>query len=295
MRAVRELLAGKADASFCVFGVNASAFRHPYHYHPEIELTAVLESRGQRLVGDHLDDFAPGDVVLIGSGVPHQYFRSTGRRARAVVLQFGPALAERVCMDVPEMAGVWRLLGRAGRGLHLAGPARVKIAAGLGKLQDLSGGNRFAAFIALLVAMAEASGWRELASRSWVSDEKSGPSSGWRIAKAGAWIERHFLEPLTQAGAARQVHMSPQAFSRFFRRHTGRTFQRFVNELRIGHACRLLMETDLTVSEVALESGYSNLSNFNRRFRELRGLAPRKFRRSTALAEREGNASAGRR
>jgi AraC-like DNA-binding protein len=106
-----------------------------------------------------------------------------------------------------------------------------------------------------------------------------------RIERVCEWLTLHFREPISLAAAARVASLTPAAFSRLFHRATNRPFTRFLNELRIGHACRLLLETDQPIAQIAFESGYENLSNFNRRFRELKHTAPRDFRQAATAAK----------
>lgn len=283
MRALLERINGRQNESFSVFHYFAPRFNCPYHYHPEIELTWILSGHGQRLVGDHLGSFEPGDLVLMGSELPHSYFNPPGFRegpkgARSVVLQFKPDCAGSVLQEAPECQKVRALLLRARQGLLFKGVVRPKVQSLMEALTEAKGSRRILLLIEILELLATDRKAAVLASPGFRPEFNE--AQGTRIEKSCTWLTQRFREPVTLAQAARAAHMTPPAFSRFFRRATNRTFVHFVNELRIGHACRGLLETDRGVAEIAYDCGYENLSNFNRRFRELRGMTPLKYRSS---------------
>jgi AraC-like DNA-binding protein len=151
----------------------------------------------------------------------------------------------------------------------------------MGILEEAKGSRRILLLIEILEILASDRKAVVLASPGFRPEFNE--AQGTRIEKSCTWITQRFRGPITLVQAARAAHMSPPAFSRFFHRATNRTFVHFVNELRIGHACRRLLETDLGVAEIAYDCGYENLSNFNRRFRELRNMTPVHYRK-TAVA-----------
>lgn len=241
-----------------------------------------MGSSGNRYVGDHVGRFTPGDLVLMGPDLPHAYINDAkfSGRAGAVVLQFMPTCLGQDFFQLNESRAVRRLLERSRVGLSFHGRTRDKVRPLMMQLAGLDGLARLTGFLHILEILSHSKEFRPLASRSY------SPSlalyQGERINRVCALVTRKFKEGVTQGEAARMARMSPPSFSRFFRRATNRTFRSFLNEVRIGHASRLLLETDRTVAEVCYESGFGNLSNFNRQFLKLRKISPRAYRRKGA-------------
>jgi AraC-like DNA-binding protein len=164
---------------------------------------------------------------------------------------------------------------RSARGLHFTGPARAHVAERLPAMIKQRGIQRVLELIALLDRLARSRGAQPLASPAY--GRESHPADP-RIDRVCRFIHDHATEPITQARAAKLLHMSGPAFSRFFRRSVGMTYSRYVHELRVGHACRMLLETGRPVTDVCFAGGFNNLSNFNRVFRSIKGVSPREYR-----------------
>ncbi|MEO8204646.1 MAG: AraC family transcriptional regulator [Chthoniobacterales bacterium] len=285
MKAILERLKPQEEKSFYYLRRAQRKFACPYHYHPQVELTWIIAGQGQRLIGDHLDKFTGGDLVLMGSQLPHAYFDAPGlemgpRSAQFVVIQFLSDIAGDL-LNTPECRSIARLLQRAGRGLIFSSRTRAAVCAQMDRLMDAKGATRIVLLLEILETLAADRTAKLLASVGFQSvlNEKQAH----RIEAACAYLSTRFREPITLDEAARHVHMSAGAFSRFFHRATNRTVMQFINELRIGHVCRLLVETDQSIAQTAFAAGFENLSNFNRQFLQFRGLSPREYRRKTAL------------
>ena len=278
MKAILEKVSHDQNRSFALFDFHLRRFNCPFHYHPEIELTLIVSSSGHRYVGDHIGRFNSGDLVLMGPNLPHSYINDAqpGRRAHSVVLQFLPDCFGPGFLQLGEMKSIRHLLERSRVGLSFHGRTRDQIAPLLPSLRTMEGPARLAAFLNVLEILARSKEFRTLASPAY------SPSlalyQGERINRVCELISRRFREGITQSEAARAAKMSAPSFSRFFRRATNRTFRAFLNEVRVGHAAQLLLETDQTVAEICYESGFGNLSNFNRQFLKLRHASPRNFR-----------------
>ncbi len=278
MKAILEKVSHDKNRSFALFEFEMRRFNCPFHYHPEIELTLIVSSSGHRYVGDHIGHFSSGDLVLMGPNLPHSYINDArpGQTAHSVVLQFLPDCLGPGFLQLGEMKGIQHLLERSRVGLSFHGRTRDKVAPLLSPLRELEGPARLAAFLQVLEILSRSKECRTLASPAY------SPSlalyQGERINRVCELISRRFREGITQSEAARAAKMSPPSFSRFFRRATNRTFRAFLNEVRVGHAAQLLLESDRTVAEICYESGFGNLSNFNRQFLKLRSASPRDFR-----------------
>lgn len=281
---------GREDGSFFCRRFDSPSFTAPWHFHPEYELTLIVESRGQRFVGDSIAPFAAGDLVLLGPKLPHCWLNlplsgqgsptTPAQRARSIVVQFADDLLGG-WLDYPEMERISRLLReRAPRGVHFAGTGALRAADRLRALPDLCGLDRLIALLALLdqLACVPSRAVTLLASEGFsptLNLEQAG-----RLERVCRFVHQGFQHPLRQTEAAALACLSPEAFSRFFRQKTGRTFVDYLNDVRIGEACRLLIEKDaLGVTEICYACGFGNVSNFNRHFRLRHGTGPREYRR----------------
>jgi AraC-like DNA-binding protein len=271
-----EVIPRGSDSSFAVRSFQQRGWSMRLHNHAEHELTLIVAGEGRRFVGDSVEPFGPGELVLLGSGLPHCWHAERRRKAwcRSLVVQFRDDCLGPGFFDLPELRAVRRLLTRAQRGLvFAAGPASAATAA----MADIPVARRPGALIDILLTLAQAR-TRPLATRQYVMPTRQGEVD--RIDRVIRWLEGRYLEPLSLRQAAATIGLEPTSFCRFFRRHTGRSFLAYLHELRIGHACRLLMQTTDPITEVAMSSGFSNLAHFNRLMRRLRGMTPRQYRQA---------------
>lgn len=253
----------------------------PYHRHPEVELVAIDAGRGRIVAGDYLGTFRSDDVFFLGEDLPH-IFQSTHQRGnkslvRTHVIQFRRDFAGGGLFDMPEFRLVSRLLRTAARGLRVGARSQAHVRESMCKLHDLTGGRQVTALLELLMDLAECRSLRPLASARYDASEV--PSDG-RMPAVMAYIHENLTAKLTVPEAARRAGLSPNAFCRYFRRQTRRTFTDLVNELRVGEACRLLLETPDSVTDVCFAAGFGNLAHFHQEFRKRTRTSPLEYRRS---------------
>ena len=268
-------------ASFHVEENVLSCFDAPWHFHPEFELTWIVESRGKRFIGDSIEPFDEGDLVLLGPDLPHFWVNDPAtHRARSVVVQFLPNFAGSEFLHLPEMREVARLMERAGRGLHFQGKGAEAARKAMRRLQSLHGLERLTQLLDLLRMLAGARGVRVLSGAKFnpVLDTRAGE----RINRACRFVIGHFQEDIGLKDVAAEACMSPAAFSRYFKQVTGRNVNTFLTQTRVDAATRLLLETDQSIAEICYATGFNNLSNFNRRFRESKAATPMELRRRAA-------------
>ena len=285
MKARIEKVSTDGGASFLCRRRVDPRFGFYWHVHPEIELTCIVRSRGRRFVGDSIEPYEDGDLVLLGPNLPHTWASDPRRAGRqeAVFCQCSETFLGPDFLRAPECSPLRRLLERSSRGLRFTGKTQKTAARRLEGMERLQGLARLAALLEVLDLLARSREQRPLSSREFVPELRPGDAD--RIDRVCRLLNERFTGRVTLAEAAAAAHLSIPAFSRFFRRKTGRTLVAYLNELRTGLACRELIETDRSVSDIAFESGFNNLSNFNRRFLELKGMNPREFRRQFRSAE----------
>lgn len=257
-------------------------FDSGYHYHPEYELILIEASQGRRYVGGSVESYGPGDLLLVGPAVPHVYVRQQAKDgapagiASSIVLQFRPETLGEVLWMRPEMRGIRRLLDHSRAGLHFSGAVVADVGGTMAELRAAKGARRILYLLEALDRLSTAQG-RQLCSRTKAHAPVAKDVD--RVKRIIEFIEQRYSQEIELADAARIVSLSPQAFSRFFSQATGQRFIRFLNEVRVSHACQHLADTDKTVLEICFECGFSSLSNFNHRFQQLRGVSPRDYRR----------------
>lgn len=269
------------SGSVAVREFDLPAFVHPWHRHPEVELTWILEGEGLRHVGDSVEPFRAGDFCLIGPHLPHAWLSSRktdkGGRARSLVLQFDPARFGEPFWRLPDCARIGRLLARAAHGLAFRASLGARLAKRIREAEAPV--PRLAALLEVLDELARTPGTRSLSLTAYTREDRGVADP--KLRRVLAHLSEHAGESIAHSELARLVGLSPSAFSRFFRRAVGKTFQAYLTDLRLGLACRLLVETERSVSEIAYDVGFGNLSNFNRAFRQSRGMAPRDFRKQS--------------
>jgi AraC-like DNA-binding protein len=268
------------DSVFGVFTYDRPSFERGWHYHPEAELTLILESSGRRFVGDHIGNFEPGDLVLLGPNLPHTWRNEAvpmprGQRARSIYVHFRTGWLDADGELRHEFHGLRQLLARAARGLVFSGPLREHGMREMKRLVDWSGLRRLVRLLDLLQDLAEAGG-EPLSSAGFapVLDDQACE----RIRRIHRHVYQNFRSGIAHREVARLAGLSPAALSKFFRRTTGRTLTEFINEVRVGEAARRLMDTTANVSEIAYAAGFDSLANFNSTFRRLKQVNPSRFR-----------------
>lgn len=276
MLAQLERVSLKPGESFACREYATARFFSPFHFHPECELTLIEASHGLRFVGDSIERFAPGDLVLLGPGLPHYWNNPPDWRgqAKSIVVQFLPE----VIGSAPEFSAVRTLLQRAGRGIHFTGRAVREATERMRRMTELAPVPRFLLLMETLHLLSSARGTRLLASAGYAPVFNVEDQS--RLARVLDYVNAALAEGVEQREAARRAGLTPAGFSRYFRRKLGHTFEDFVNEVRVGRICRALIdEPERTVAEIAFAHGYNNLANFNRQFLRRTGLSPVAYRR----------------
>ncbi|GII96472.1 AraC family transcriptional regulator [Sinosporangium siamense] len=244
----------------------------PYwHFHHEYELTCILNGTGTRLAGNSVEEYGPGDLSLFGPDLPHTYVSAPeSEPIDAIVVHFTRDFLGAEFFDAPVFGNVKRMLDDAPRGIHF--PDAVPLLADLGRLAPPE---RTVELLRILVMLSRAP-YILLATGRSPSVLHHGTAL--RIQAMMKVIHSGYTARLPLEDIAGAAHMNASAASRLFARSTGFTVSHYVNLVRVNRACQLLRDTDRSVSMVAADSGFGNLSNFNRRFRELKKMSPREYR-----------------
>ena len=284
MNANYQHLGLKSEKSLIhAFWIKVSKFGFHWHYHPELEITCVKRGRGTRLVGDNVSPFSDGDFVFLGSHLPHTWisdddFNASPDQMEVAVLQFHPSILSTNLLSLPEMQNIRRLLNHAGRGIDFRIESSAKAAEVLYQLIDATGFERFSKFFSLLNYLGETTSFKQLASNAYIPPLNNTTEE--RILRVCRHVHENFMGAIKLETIAKIANMNPTSFCRFFRKSTGQTLSEYVNDLRIGKACNLLLDKrNLSISEIAYQSGFNSQTLFNRTFLEKKGMTPSGFKK----------------
>ncbi|GGF47158.1 helix-turn-helix domain-containing protein [Echinicola rosea] len=257
-------------------------FYDKLHYHVETQFMVIVEGEGTYFIGDAIGNFKAGDVFMLGPNLPH-FFRSaqpyydaqSTLHSRNISVLFAlESMGERM-LGLSEFHSVKELLERSKRGLKLEGDIRRKMFSAAHKMAKKEGLERI---IHLFKYLHKLSTSDELTPLSHINFEPEPlPADTKKINRVIHFIMENFSRDIAVSDAANVANLSINAFCRYFKTHTRKTFSQFLNEIRIGQACKLLIAGGLSVKEVAFQSGYVNISYFNRQFKQITGLTPSQY------------------
>lgn len=252
-------------------------FETNWHKHDEYELILITEGHGTALIGDYVGDYKPGDIYFLGSGLPHWFRKSHHNMiGSAIVTHFLKDFWGIHFLQLPEMKTVLRLLTSDNNGIQLQKNLQKDIAELLPQIEQSNGMNRISLLMKALQHMSESRQYRVITK---AFDSSSSNKENTAIEKIFTYSFKHFLEPVTLAEVAAVADMSIPTFCRFFKRNVKKSYFDFLKELRIGHACKLLRETNEPILDICYESGYNSWAHFSKQFKQLKQIAPGTYRR----------------
>lgn len=271
-------IAPPADASINLYEQQVQYFATPWHYHPEFEIVLIKESVGKKYVGSSISEFEPDDLCMIGSLLPHCYKNTQAyyapdslMKASSYVIHFREDCFGEAFWKLPEVTSVQDLLLRSKKGLQFDKAVALEAKPLIEELFKKEGTARIIAFLDVLNLLSSTEGYSYLNQNSI---ELRNEADSDRIKKVYEFVMQHFKESISLNDAAQLANMSESAFSRYFKKRTRLTFSNFLTGVRVEYACRKLRETEKSIAEIAFESGFNNLSNFNRQFKLLKKMTP---------------------
>ena len=253
---------------------NRPLLSQAWHFHPEIEICYTVKSNGRRFVGNQISDYQENDLVMFGSNLPHGF--TTEVYSSQVVIQMTHDFLGETFINSPELRPIKKIFAHAKRGLEFTGRTKKKAAKIIDKLLEKEGSSRLLYLLELLQLFAEATHVEEICSEEYALDfevEQFG-----RIKIVYDHIMDNFKDEVIIKEVADKLNISEAAFYKFIKKHTKKTYTQIINEFRINHASKFLMGTDKTIAQICFESGYNNVSYFNRKFKEIMHQTPHEFR-----------------
>lgn len=258
---------------------SAEHFYDQWHFHPELEIFHVEKGDGLRLVGDSIERFDAGDLVLLGSNIPHtwkcdiKYYKSEKNlNVSGTVIQMPESFLRNGDLHFEETGHIVELLQKSKFGLRITGETARQVIGIIKKMAYKTPFHRVISVLEALNLVATTGEYRTLSSSGFISAIENSDSE--RINKVFDFILQNFTKVIRLEEISALVNLTPTSFCRYFKQHTQKTFSRYLNEVRISYACKLLREGNLTITGIAYESGFQNLSNFNRQFKKIRGKNP---------------------
>ena len=253
-------------------------FLRVWHFHPEFELVAIIRSSGTRFVGDNIERFDKGDVVLIGKNIPHlwlnddAYFEENSNlMAEAIAVHFEKEFLGKGFLEMPEMYPLSNLFEMAARGLRFLN-VKESLLNEFKLLPSLDPTGQVIKIIDILSHLSKHKEYKLVCSSTYVNSFHKTENK--RLDKIYEYVFENFNTPISSSNVAEIIGMDKSAFSRFFKKTHRKPFTKYLNELRIGYACKLLIENREGITSIAYLSGFNNVSNFNRQFKIIKGKTP---------------------
>jgi AraC-like DNA-binding protein len=275
-----ELVAVPRDESFKIWSHGYPYCTVRWHFHPEYEIQLITSTTGKYFVGDHIGNFAPGNLVMVGSNLPHNWVSNVpqGDRVdeRCLILQFDAEFVTRAIKLFPEFKRVELLLDASRWGVLFTPETGAAAEPIMREMLGAKGMRRITLFLALLDLLVQSVAPVKLASAAYCADPARYARA--RINHVLSYIGKNLSQELRETELAELLGQSVSAFSRYFCRHTGVPFVQYVNRLRINLACQLLMSGELNITDICYQVGFNNLSNFNRQFLSLKDMSPSRWR-----------------
>lgn len=248
-----------------------------WHFHPEYEIVYISKGGGKRHIGNHISYYEEGDLIFLGPNLPHLGFTEGHFDDQfEIVVQMREDFLGKDFLLVPEMRDIHYLFERSRKGIIFSGGIKQWAGEKLRSLIRKDPFERMVGLLTVLQALAQTEEATLLNADGFAFEVNAQHAS--RVQEVYEYVGQNFQQELSLETIARRVNMTEPAFCRFFKRLTGKTFTQFVNEVRIAHASRLLADEFRSISDVSYESGFNNLSHFNKQFRLVTGTSPREFR-----------------
>jgi AraC-like DNA-binding protein len=268
-----------SKASFLIKEEHFNRFDIQLHLHPEFELSFIVQGEGKLNVGDHISEITGQELLLLGPNLPHSWYGSvaTGSpiKSKQIVIQFPYDFLGKDFLNQHAMSRISELLHRSSRGMSFSDPEKARVTRKIRKMLSMPDFERTMELLNVLNILAQSKKYHILSSIGYSSQLNEHESS--RLNNIYKFILENFRNDIDLGKVALFASMTPQAFSKYFKERTRKNFITFLNEVKIGYACRLITEKKMNISQICYECGYTNLSNFNRQFRRIMNITPSQF------------------
>ncbi|KAF0237999.1 MAG: AraC family transcriptional [Prolixibacteraceae bacterium] len=287
MSALFEKILLKEDESFFIGIFQDNLEKSAWHYHNNFEISFITEGSGKRIVADSIEEFQPGDLVFLGRNLPHVWIADketrtpSNRTLEMVFLQFTSNILSQQLLVLPEFGNVKRALEFSERGIQIVDQTLNEVSEIMLQLPYLKSFERMLHFFRMMDIIGKSDSNISLASEDYI--KKRFKTGNKRIATIHEYLMKNYREEVNLSELAQLVNMAEGSLCRFFRENMGLTLFEYLNRIKTDFACKLLMDPDLSIMEVCFDSGFNNLSHFNKQFRKMAGMSPSEFRKQFNL------------
>jgi AraC-like DNA-binding protein len=284
MRPILKILIPDSENSFVVRKDTGDSMKNSWHYHAECEVVYINNGCGTCLAGDYEGHFESGDVILLGSCIPHaflfesKYLNNGDGQGEAIVAFFQPKILGDAFLSLPESIGIRNVLELCKRGLKTTGTTKNEIGGIVEEMQGASKGRKLISLLTILQLIAERNEYEILASHGYSFTTKKLNND--RLNSVIEYTYVNYRRQIAVEDVASLTSMTVHSFCRFFKEKTKKTYTRFLMEVRIGQACKLLIEDDMHPGEACYICGYNSISHFNHQFKVLKNQSPLEFKRN---------------
>lgn len=259
-------------------------FNPNWHFHPELQISFIVSGKGTRFVADHVETFEEEDLVLTGPNVPHLwrndevYFKQNSNLStRGMVIYFNKELLNDSLLQKRDFYHINKLLKNSARGIEFHGETKSKIKWLLYKMMKAKGFKGILLLLEIIDVLANSKNYNLLASPAYNNVLKADDTK--KMSLVYEYVMTNFKSKIALKDISNMLNMSTTSFCKYFKPRANKTFTRFVNEIRVGHARKLLLEDNLNISEIGYECGFSTLSNFNKQFKSIANMPPHEYRK----------------
>ena len=276
---MREITPLTPSDCFTIFSRVKQKFDFPLHYHEEYELNLILNAKGaKRVVGGHIEVIDEVELVLVGPNLYHAWFthQCLSGEITEVTIQFHKDLFDEKFLKRNQLSFIKNMLERSQRGILFSQDAILALKDRLLALDKKTGFDSVLELLSILHDLSISRNMRTLSDLSFTNEKLNYNSR--RIEKVFEYMNDNYNKQVTLAEVSRIANMPEASFSRFIKKRTGKTFIDSLNEIRLGHASRMLIDTTNTIAEIAYKCGFNNISNFNRIFKRKKFCIPKEFR-----------------
>jgi len=284
---MREITPLTSADCFTIFSRTKSEFDFPLHSHEELELNFIMNAQSaKRIIGDHIAEIEELELVLVGSNLPHvwQTHKCKSKEIKEITIQFHKDLFDDKFLRRNQMSFIRKMLERSAKGILFSKETIQQIMPRLTILSQKQGFDSVMELLSILHDLSVSRNMHTLSDNTFSNAELSYNSR--RIERVMEYMNLNFQKNISLNEAAKLTNMTPVSFSRFFKMRTGITFMDSLLEMRLGQSSRLLIDTTQSVSEVAYNCGFNNISNFNRLFKKKKGCTPKEFRENYSYGSR---------
>ena len=279
-----EKIEANINHSFQVNHMKVDRFPSPLHFHPEIEILLLVQGKGTRIIGDSVERFAPGDLVMIGKNVPHVWYsdeslfqKDNNTVSEAIYIEFNSDIFGEKFWDLPELKHVKKIIEFSQRGVLISGSTRQKASSIMRNISTSVGFKRVSLLFDLLELIASGGEYKFLSSPVFKSNINHHDSD--KLNKIYQYVLNNIDKEITLDEIASISNYSTPAFCRYFKKRANKTFVQFLNEIRVGQACRLLVDEDYMVADICFMCGFNNISYFIKQFKKITGYTPKNYRK----------------